>query len=402
MLPLQKTICLAYLRKRNYKEIQPWSVSSASRLYNKIPNKDLTRKSMNFTIDICLTLLSAGGITALLIPEIIKIAYARKIVDKPGERKLHVKNVPTFGGIGIFFGFLISLLVWSFTNMGETVPYFLGGILVIVVVGMRDDFLPLSAAWKLVGQICAASVIIFFADIHFDSLYGFLGFNEINPIIGYFITLFTIIVITNSFNLIDGIDGLAGTVGIIVFSFFGVWFALEGNRIVMIMCFSMIGALIGFLGYNFSPAKIFMGDTGSLLLGFAASGLTLLFLRDNAHLPDTSPVKVGNPVALISAVLVYPLFDTIRVFVLRIRRGRSPFSPDKMHIHHMLLDLGMPHLQATLIIASLNLLFILVMLSLSGIGLSDNILVPVLVVCAAGITSLLRYYSDKKRVKVTL
>jgi UDP-GlcNAc:undecaprenyl-phosphate/decaprenyl-phosphate GlcNAc-1-phosphate transferase len=336
-------------------------------------------------------------ISLLLIPQIIKIAHARNIHDMPDERKLHTEKIPTFGGIGIFFGFIISALIWSFffADGIKEGTFLLGGLFVMIVVGMRDDFLPLSAFWKLIGQILAASIVML-GGLHFQSLYGLFHIHEINDVLSYTITLYTIIVITNAFNLIDGIDGLAGSVGFLVFGLFGFWFFGVGEQLFTVACFSLVGATAAFLRFNYSPAKIFMGDTGSLLLGFVAAIATIKFLQTNAHLPTDSAWKINYPIALLSAVLVYPLFDTIRVFTMRLAMGRSPLSPDKNHIHHLLLRLGLSHLQSVAVIMSVNVSFIACFFWANQLPTDDNLLVLLLIAIAMILAQTLRWQVKRR------
>jgi UDP-N-acetylmuramyl pentapeptide phosphotransferase/UDP-N-acetylglucosamine-1-phosphate transferase len=346
--------------------------------------------------EIVLSAISALAIGLLLIPEIIKIAHARNMHDLPNERKLHTEKIPTFGGIGIFFGFIISAVFWSFFFAeGVEGQFLLGGILVIVIVGMRDDFLPLSAFWKLIGQIVAASITIV-GGFHFQSLYGLFQVYQINDLLSYTITLYTIIVITNAFNLIDGIDGLAGSISVLVFSLFGFWFFGVGNMLFTIACFSLVGAVLAFLRYNLSPAKIFMGDTGSLLLGFMAAVATIKFLQTNAALPTGAAFKFERPISMVAALLVYPLLDTLRVFLMRVAVGRSPLSPDKNHIHHLLLRLGLSHGKAVLIILSFNIVFILVFYWLNKQPINDNFLVLGLVITALAVAQALRFWVKRR------
>ncbi len=322
-------------------------------------------------------LLSAFVTANLLIPEIIKITHNYDLHDSPDEaRKIHQHRIPTFGGMAIFIGFSLSTLVWAISVQAH-IQYLISSILVIVVVGMRDDFLPLSARYKLLGQFIASFFIMYFGEIRFSSLHGFLGIYELPIIWSYLITLFTIIVITNAFNLIDGINGLAGSIAILVFSTYGVWFYFHNNQIMTVVCFSLLGSVIGFLRYNFSN-QIFMGDTGALLLGFLASATTIIFINENATKLPYQAFRFANPITIASCIMVYPLFDTLRVFVLRIIQKRSPFSPDRNHIHHLFLRIGFSHLQATGAICTINFIFIVLGI-FSDAFANDNYMIPIIV-----------------------
>ncbi len=191
------------------------------------------------------------------------------------------------------------------------------------------------------------------------------------------VTLFTLIVITNSYNLIDGLDGLASSIGIIAFFFFGIYFFLVGQTYYSMVCFAFIGALIAFLNFNWEPSRIFMGDTGALLIGFALAVITIKFIDYNHYLPVETPFKLTSSVAVGISVIIIPLFDTLRVFISRAMKKKSPFSPDKTHLHHILMRLGFSHSGTTLIMIATNIAIICTALALDFLG--DNILVPLII-----------------------
>ena len=295
-------------------------------------------------------------ITYFAIPPIIKVAKDKKLFDEPDERKVHKSVIPTLGGLGIFAGFIIATLMGVPAHMSNELQYFLAAAMVIFFLGIKDDILVLSPTKKFIGQLIAASIIIKFGGIQINSLHGFLGINEIPHISSYILTAFTIIVVTNSFNLIDGVDGLAGSLGLLTSAIFGIYFYFTGQLMYSVMALSLAGTLIAFLIYNFSPAKIFMGDTGSLLIGLLNSIFAIKFIAVAAN-PESALPLLSTP-AIAFAILIVPLFDTLRVFSLRIFNRRSPFSPDRNHIHHFLLDLGLSQRMITVVCVTANLVFI--------------------------------------------
>jgi UDP-N-acetylmuramyl pentapeptide phosphotransferase/UDP-N-acetylglucosamine-1-phosphate transferase len=197
-------------------------------------------------------------------------------------------------------------------------------------------------------------------------MHGFLGIYEIPHIASIIFTIFTIIVITNSFNLIDGVDGLAGSLGVLTTLVFGTYFYFAGQLTYSVMAFALSGSIIAFLIYNYSPAKIFMGDTGSLLLGLINSILVIKFINVAGNPAVKFPVEASPAIGV--AILMIPLFDTLRVFTLRIIDRRSPFSPDRTHVHHFLLDCGLNHRQVTLTCVAANIAFIILAVSLRHLG----------------------------------
>jgi UDP-N-acetylmuramyl pentapeptide phosphotransferase/UDP-N-acetylglucosamine-1-phosphate transferase len=304
----------------------------------------------------------AACVTAFLIsfitlPVIIKYFLSKNLVDTPGRRKIHKKVTPSMGGISIFIGFLIATLIWMDFSEWQTSRYVLSSLFIVFILGVRDDIVPFQARQKLFGQIVAV-IILLFSGIQIHSLYGFFGVNEIPTVIGYLITAFVIVLITNSFNLIDGLDGLAATVSMVALTFFGVWFYFVGDTVFALLCFAMIGGILAFLVFNWSPAEIFMGDTGAMVIGMLLGVMVIHFMNTNYELPDENSMKYAGTVASGVAVIIIPLSDTLRIIILRISRGQSPFSPDKSHIHHAIMRLGMTHAQTSMILGAVNLFFV--------------------------------------------
>lgn len=308
-------------------------------------------------------------ITFFAIPVIIQVAKDKKLFDEPDERKVHKNVIPTLGGLGIFAGFIIALLMGVPRDMASELQYFAAAATVIFFLGIKDDILILSASKKFIGQLIAAGIIIKFGDVRITNMYGFLGVNEIPYTASIVLTIFTVIVITNSFNLIDGVDGLAGSLGVLTTLVFGSYFYFAGPASALpyaVMAFALAGGTLAFLIYNFSPAKIFMGDTGSLLLGLVNAILVVKFISV-ANLPKSNlPLEAAPAIGF--AILMIPLFDTLRVFGLRILDRRSPFSPDRTHVHHFLLDLGFSHRMVTVTCVSTNIAFILLAYFLRHMG----------------------------------
>jgi UDP-GlcNAc:undecaprenyl-phosphate/decaprenyl-phosphate GlcNAc-1-phosphate transferase len=336
-------------------------------------------------------------ITYFAIPVIIEIAQKKKLFDEPDERKVHKAVIPTLGGSGIFAGFIVALLMCvpeSTIEIGN-LKNFAASCIVIFFLGLKDDILILSASKKFIGQIIAAGIVIQFGNIHLDNMHGFLGIHEIPAYASAFLTLFTIIVITNSFNLIDGVDGLAGSLGLITSLVFGIYFYMANPQgefaLFSVMAFSLSGAIIGFLIYNYSPAKIFMGDTGSLLIGMINSILVIKFISIGGSANNAIATSAAPAVGF--AILMIPLFDTLRVFGLRILDRRSPFSPDRIHVHHYLLDLGFSHKKITLSCAATSILFIAVAFIFRNID--TTILVGILLSMAFSLIGLIYYKRQK-------
>ncbi len=234
--------------------------------------------------------------------------------------------------------------------------------------------------------------MILFAKLQLTSLYS-LAPISFSPIISIIITLFTIVVITNSFNLIDGIDGLAGGVGLLICTAYGSWFLLTGNDAIGYICFAFVGALIAFLIYNWHPSRIFMGDTGALLLGFLISCLSIYWININHALEPTNPYKFEASISTAIGVLIIPILDTIRVFFIRLLQSKSPFSADNNHIHHILLSFGLSHSRASLLLILVNLVFVIVAILCQS--LSDYIVLILMLFMALIFLSSIEYYKKK-------
>lgn len=304
-------------------------------------------------------------ITFFAIPIIIQVSREKKLFDEPDERKVHKMVIPTLGGLGIFAGFILSTLIGS-PSGNPVLQYYAGAAIVIFFLGIKDDILILSPAKKFVGQLIAAGIIIKFGGVQINDMHGFLGIGKLGNMVSIAFTLFTVIVIINSFNLIDGVDGLAGSLGLLTSIVFGSYFFYVAQYTYAVIAFSLAGSLMGFLIYNFSPAKIFMGDTGSLLIGLVNAILVIKFI----NMADTPGLRLTleSAPAIGFAILIVPLFDTLRVFGLRILNRRSPFSGDRTHIHHFLLDLGCSHRTVTVFCVSANIALIVVAYLLRGLG----------------------------------
>lgn len=328
---------------------------------------------------ITLAIATSFIITFLVIPVIIKFSRKKKkMMDTPGRRKIHKKTTPSLGGIAIFLGFFISLVIWMPIDGFQDFKFILAGVSIIFVVGMRDDIVPLKPIYKLIGQLIAASMVIILTSTGLHSFYGLFGVYELPEFVSYLLTIFTIIVVTNSFNLIDGLDGLAGTIATIALSTFGVWFFLVGEILTALLALSMVGAVVAFLTFNWEPSKIFMGDTGALVIGFLFSVLAINFIDFNYQLPDASPYKFEASITTAICIIIIPLFDTLRIFILRLSKKQSPFTPDKNHMHHALMRLGLTHSQTAIALGVLNISYIV--LAIIFYKLDDAIFLPLILV----------------------
>ncbi|MGJ9458151.1 glycosyltransferase family 4 protein [Oceanobacillus sp. CF4.6] len=281
----------------------------------------------------------------LITPFVIKLAIKVGAVDKPNERKVHQKLMPRLGGLAMFISFLIGFLLFIPETM-EAWPILLGAC-IIVTIGIIDDLKELSAKTKLIGQIAAAAVTVL-GGIQID--YISLPTGEILQFGAWAmpLTIIWIVAITNAINLIDGLDGLAAGVSSIVLLTFSILAIFMGNPLVALLGFIMLGSTLGFLVFNFYPAKIFMGDTGSLFLGYMISVLAVMGLFKN--------VAVFSLIVPI-IILGVPILDTTFAIIRRIIHKKPLSAPDKFHLHHCLIKIGFTHRQSVIIIYAMSGLF---------------------------------------------
>ncbi|MDX2047531.1 MAG: MraY family glycosyltransferase [Chitinophagaceae bacterium] len=336
-------------------------------------------------------------ITFAAIPVIIKVSEAKKLFDLPDERKIHLMPIPSLGGLGIFAGFVIACLFTIPFDLSAEFQYFMAAALIIFFLGLKDDIMVISPIKKFIGQVLAAFIIIYKGGVQIKSMHGFLGVYELPDFFSLALTYLTVIVIINSFNLIDGVDGLASSLGLMTALVFGIYFYFVGQVAYATLAFVLGGSLLAFLIFNHSPARIFMGDTGSLLIGLVNAILVIRFINVADTPTSVFPIEASPAVGF--AILMVPLFDTLRVFSLRILNRRSPFTPDRNHVHHLLLDKGLSHTAITYTCVGINLLFIGFAYFSREWGCSMLILTMV-TVASAGI-AMLYYTKPKPRLFVT-
>ena len=308
---------------------------------------------MDSLLHILFSALTSFTITLLAIPKIIHFSNLSRLFAYAGERDLHTGKIPIFGGIAIFSGTLLSLLIWSSL---ENIQFIIVSLIIIFIIGIIDDLLNLSPYRKIFGQVISILIIVFFQDLRVQSFQGLFGIELLPFWFSIFFTVFIVIVIINAFNLIDGIDGLAASIGIVSSFIFGVLLYLNNND-MFILSFSLSGSLFAFLRYNISPARIFMGDTGSLVIGFLLAIFSIEIINEGIVI--SSDLYFGDKGPFIAITLLcIPLYDTFRLFFIRVLNGENPLHPDRNHLHHALIDIGLTHNQTTILLSAFTILVI--------------------------------------------
>lgn len=337
-------------------------------------------------LDIFFSVIWSFLIAVFAIPSIIDVSLRKKLFDTPNHRTVHQNLTPRLGGLAIFAGFMSAVTI--FGKMSGGVQELLAGCLIMFFIGVKDDIITVSAFKKFFVQVLAAGIVMFIGHVRISNFQGLFGIYDLDIGISYGFTFLVIIGITNAINLIDGIDGLAGSIILVISLTFGVYFFYY-NTPYSYVAFSLSGAMIGFLRYNIYNAKIFMGDTGSLLCGFIVSVMAIQFIEMKT---------VGAAPAVAVGILIVPIFDTLRVFSIRILKGQSPFHPDKNHIHHNLLALDLSHISVVLTLMLLNIVSIIAMIYYSYLG-NTKLLIFTLAI-ALSISSLITF-SHKFKTKPT-
>ena len=335
-----------------------------------------THHFIYFVFIICFSAL----ITFLAIPSILHVARARHLYDDLGHfRKQHDHGIPRLGGVAIFISFNITILVYSMINKSFPISYLLISSLVLFAMGLKDDLSGVNSSTKFLIQFIVALIVVVLGDIRLSSMYGIFGVFDLPYITSVTLSILVIMLIVNAFNLIDGIDGLAAITGIVVNAAFAALFIHIEQYELAVVSLAAVGAIIGFLKFNITPAKIFMGDSGSLIIGLISVVLAIKFIELN-KIGDNRLLQVYSAPALTVAILIGPIFDTLRVFFLRTIKGIPPFTADRSHIHHRMLQLGLTHLQTTLILAGLNIAAIVTVLSLNTYG-NYTLVILIFAVC---------------------
>jgi UDP-GlcNAc:undecaprenyl-phosphate GlcNAc-1-phosphate transferase len=307
-------------------------------------------------------------ISVLAIPSILHVARARHLYDDIGHfRKQHDHGIPRLGGVAIFISFTITSLVFTMIDIIFPIGFLLISSLILFIMGLKDDLSGVNSSTKFLVQFVAALILVELGEVRLTSMYGVFGIYELPFIMSIALSILVIIMIINAFNLIDGIDGLAGVSGIIANTTFAILFIYTHQPELAVTSLILVGAIAGFLRYNLTPARIFMGDTGSLFIGLISVVMAIKLIEINKVSIHNMPQIYSAP-ALTVAILIGPIFDTIRIFFIRVINGISPFMADRNHIHHRILRLGFTHLQTTVILACINILSIILALTFSRLG----------------------------------
>jgi UDP-GlcNAc:undecaprenyl-phosphate/decaprenyl-phosphate GlcNAc-1-phosphate transferase len=303
------------------------------------------------------------GLTYFLIPKVLWVSKEKNLMAPVIERSSHATAVPSFGGVAFYITLILVLSLIQSMRLAHVGNHLIAAITILFMVGLKDDLVVSTAKVKLFGQIAASCFIVFSPELQFNNLQGFWGINEIPVLLGYILMTILSIAIINAYNLIDGIDGLAASIGIVISGMFAIVFYTTGHPFFVLVSVSLAGTLSAFLRYNFSRGerKIFMGDSGSLIVGLILAFLAIKLLTRDPYMPLVEQgVDPGNRPLFLACLFIIPFLDTIRVMLIRMLNKRSPFSADRNHVHHVLLDLGFSHKRTCIILAAINVSIIVI------------------------------------------
>ncbi len=326
----------------------------------------------NIYLLVLIVIIIAIIFNAIIIKKVYKVAKKRGFTVLPSVRRIHKGEVPFLGGIAIYISFLLTISIVTILFKDKLDFSFIFVVIlclsILVFIGFKDDLVEVSSRKKLIAQLFVAIIALLLLEhlkIDFSNLFWV---NELSVFIGYAFSIFIILTFINAFNFIDGIDGLCSSLSLIAFTFFGVIAILENNFTLVLINFSFVGVLIPTIFCNvFSKHKMFLGDNGSFLLGFLIGIQVVLML---ANYNNSLPIFDTSTPVILMALLSYPLVDSGRVILIRIKRKVSPFSPDCNHIHHHLFRLGLSHLQITVLILAYTILITTAAILLSDLNIN--------------------------------
>lgn len=318
------------------------------------------------------------------IPQAIRFAQRFKLVDHPNLRKQHIKSIPILGGVSIFVSAvfalsLTSLLLYSYPNVDLDFKIVFGlfsAVSLMVFFGLKDDIFEVSPLEKVIFQIITALFVIIVCEIRIINFDGLFGVYELPTVFSHVFSVFSFVIIINAFNLIDGIDGLSASVGLIGTICFGVFFFLNDQVIQALIMFCYSGALTSFLIFNFKK-RLFLGDNGSMSLGvvIAFGVFSVITSTNGANLVGGTGYFLNNASVIVLALISFPLLDTIRIFCVRLINGKSPFMPDRNHLHHHLTYLKFSHFESTLLIVVYTIIITGIALALNSWDITNHFFV---------------------------
>lgn len=338
-----------------------------------------------------------------LMPQAIRFAHRFQLVDHPDFRKKHTNSTPILGGVSIFISvifalILSSLYLYNYPNIELDFKIVFGlcsAVSLMVFFGLKDDILAVSPLEKIVFQVITALFVIVSCGVRIDNFAGLFNIYELPIFLSYVFSVFVFVIVVNAFNLIDGIDGLSASIGLLCTIFFGVFFYLNELVSQSIFMFCYAGALSAFLIYNFKK-QLFLGDNGSMGLGvvIAFGVFSIISISNGANLVEGSGYFFNNISVIVLALISYPLLDMIRVFCVRLINGNNPFSPDRNHLHHHLINLKFNHFESTSIVVLYTISITVIAFALNSYNITSHFFIMLLL---SSFIYIISWISNKKQ-----
>ena len=341
---------------------------------------------MSMTLKLIIMSLLSFTVTTVIYPFVLRYARRHNIVDNPDARKLHRRPVPVMGGVAVYAGILAGCIAMYLLVPRASIKWSIMAMTTMLLLGIWDDIKNLPAVFRLIMQFSIVGFYMCFTGYYISNFFGLFGIHEISPWIGIPLSLIAGVGTINAINMIDGIDGYSSGYGIMASSSFAVLFIIVGQMVWSCLAVIVTSALIPFFIHNVFgvKSKMFIGDGGTMMLGFLMTIFELgsLSLHQGSQLEDHG---IGV-IAMTLAILCIPVFDTLRVMTARMTRGRSPFKPDKSHLHHLFIDMGFSHFGAAACILSMNFAVIIIWLFLWLGGASINTQTIVVILLGFAVT----------------
>ena len=340
----------------------------------------------NTTIGIIVAVVSLA-VSLMTYPLVLRYARARGIVDNPNARKLQRVPVPVMGGVVVYAGILAGGLLLDFFLHSDILIYGLIGMTVMMLIGVWDDMKDISAKLRFLIEILLVTMFILVTDTYIDDFHGLWGIHELPDWVAYPLSIVAGVGIINAINLIDGVDGYSSGYGMMASACFGIAFWTVWSPVMTSLTLVVIAALLPFFLHNVfgAKSKMFIGDGGTLMLGMLMTVYLFFAMSSNQQCDKLADEGIGLG-AFTLAVLCIPIGDTLRVMTMRVLRGRSPFSPDKTHLHHLFIDMGFSHLGAALFIIFINFMVVLVWLASWKLGASVDVQLYIVIVLGLAVT----------------
>ncbi len=352
---------------------------------------------LNLNVVSVLAFVNSFLLVYYIIPKISWVITSINLNDTPDSRSSHSTSTPTMAGVSFFITLIMTMFFIQYYDTEHIGLNLIASSTLIFMVGVKDDLVVSTPRVKLVLEALATMFLFFNSVMEISNLHGFLGIYEVPEIVSYIGSILIALTIINAYNVIDGIDGLAATVAIVIFSIFGLIFYVLHQYFYFLLCLSLIGMLIAYLYYNLShKKKVFMGDTGSLLIGFCIAFLTIKFIAIDISNYNFFTFKSENGLIIVAAILCIPLFDLFRVIGVRLLKGKNPFFPDRNHSHHILIDNGMSHFNASMLLGIINYAMVILFIWLSSIF---NSIIMLLILTMAFALFLVLFDVLRKRIK---